>query len=128
MGQMLARHPALARDRHSDNGKTRCGFNAGWTACLSEWPLIFLANYTSLNQRVPGSSPGAPTKQDQSLTNNAHQNGRLSWEAGLIRSDFGRGASEFRSLCALSFVSAPSRDEIQNSDRLVQVDYMPVVE
>jgi hypothetical protein len=24
--------------------------------------LIFLANHTSLNQRVPGSSPGAPTK------------------------------------------------------------------
>ena len=29
---------------------------------MSEWPLIFLTNPTPLNQRVPGSSPGAPTK------------------------------------------------------------------
>ena len=35
---------------------------------------------------------------------------------------------ELRLLCALSFVSAPSRYEIRRADQLVQVDYMPVVE
>jgi hypothetical protein len=35
---------------------------------LSEWPLIFQANHTPLNQRVPGSSPGAPTKLFKDLT------------------------------------------------------------
>jgi hypothetical protein len=36
-------------------------------ANLSEWPLIFRRNHTSLNQRVPGSSPGAPTTQSAVL-------------------------------------------------------------
>ena len=35
---------------------------------------------------------------------------------------------ELRLLCALSFVSAPSRYGIRRADQLVQVDYMPVVE
>ena len=33
------------------------------TIDLSEWALIFQQNHRPLNQRVPGSSPGAPTKQ-----------------------------------------------------------------
>jgi hypothetical protein len=31
---------------------------------VSEWPLIFLTNHTPLDQPVPGSSPGAPTKAE----------------------------------------------------------------
>jgi hypothetical protein len=52
---------------HSNKEKTRCGFNAGKTAALSEGGLIFLQNHTPLNQRVPGSSPGAPTKFSKHL-------------------------------------------------------------
>jgi hypothetical protein len=90
----LLKHPILCRRktgadiaqlyayaRHSDKGKSYCGFNAGLTALLSEWTLIFQANHTPLNRRVPGSSPGAPTKQGKHLQHFA-QNGPFSWEAG----------------------------------------------
>ena len=55
--------PSLTETRHSDKEKTHWGFNADLSTHLSEWPLSFPTNHTPLNQRVPGSSPGAPTKQ-----------------------------------------------------------------
>ena len=48
--------------RHSDKMESNRRFNVGLAVHLSEPPLIFLANHAPLNQRVPGSSPGAPTK------------------------------------------------------------------
>ena len=58
----------------------------------------------TLNQRVPGSSPGAPTKQDQPLATIASQNGPFSWEASLIRSEFGREPSSSCSALHLLFL------------------------
>jgi hypothetical protein len=47
----------------SDKRKSKCSFNAGLTTHMSEWSLILLRNHPPLNQRVPGSSSGAPTIQ-----------------------------------------------------------------
>ena len=86
-----------------------------------------LVEQLTLNQRVPGSSPGAPTKQEQSLATLANQNGPFSWKASLIRSEV-RSRTEFKLLRALSLFLHPSRYEIQRADRLVQVEYMLVVD
>ena len=61
------RHYRFDLSRHSDKGKTYCGFNAGLSMRFSEWTLIFQANHRTLNRRVPGSSPGAPTKLSKHL-------------------------------------------------------------
>src|SRR5260370_36766963 len=45
--------PTPIETLHSDKKKSHCGFNAGLSIHLSEWPLIFVTNRTSLNQRVP---------------------------------------------------------------------------
>ena len=55
--------------------------------------LIVLNPWLTLNQRVPGSSPGAPTKQDQALATIANQNGP-SWETGSICSEHFRSSYE----------------------------------
>jgi hypothetical protein len=48
---------------HSDKMNFLFPFNAGTRQDLSEWPLILLNFQLTLNQRVTGSSPVAPTTQ-----------------------------------------------------------------
>ena len=119
---------APAREaRHSDSGQTYCLSNVGRTTRLSVQALRTRGNHAPLNQRVPGSSPGAPTKPDQVLLGNSSQNGLFSWETSLIRYEV-RSRTELKLLCALSFVSAASCHEIPCADQLVQVTYVLVVD
>jgi hypothetical protein len=51
---------------HSDKMNFLFPFNAGTRQDLSEWPLILLNFQLTLNQRVTGSSPVAPTTRGRS--------------------------------------------------------------
>ncbi len=53
--------------------------SAGQTRNATGKSLVVLNPSLTLNQRVPGSSPGAPTKRYQSLAANEHQNGTFGW-------------------------------------------------
>jgi hypothetical protein len=48
--------------RRSDRVNFRNGANVDQTANMSEWGLKMQLAPLTLNHRVPGSSPGAPTK------------------------------------------------------------------
>ena len=48
--------------RHSDKSKFPFRFNIGSIRAFVGIELEWLNSQTTLNQRVPGSSPGAPTK------------------------------------------------------------------
>ena len=89
--------------------------------------LIVLDPRLSLNQRVPGSSPGAPTKSNKALAMIEHQNGSFSLEIGMIRLNFGE-TTWFRCSMLKSFASAFSRHEIQRADQFVKVNWMPIVQ
>jgi hypothetical protein len=52
--------------------------NAPILAQLEKFARDINAETMSLNQRVPGSSPGAPTKQNQAVAMLANQNGLFS--------------------------------------------------
>ena len=79
--------------------------NARSLVWLEKFSREIKANSMSLNQRVPGSSPGAPTKQDQVLLGNSSQNGLFSWETSLIRYEV-RSRTELKLLflCSCTFM------------------------
>jgi hypothetical protein len=54
--------------------------NAPILAQLEKFARDINAETMSLNQRVPGSSPGAPTKQNQAVAMLANQNGPFQFE------------------------------------------------
>jgi hypothetical protein len=88
--------------------------------------LILQQDHKTLNQRVPGSSPGAPTKQ-KFLVSNSFARCRLrpkrvSCDVFLV------GRRTVRLLCGFSFVSVSSPRSIQRADPMVQVGYLLVVE
>jgi len=73
--------------------------------------LIVLDPRLSLNQRVPGSSPGAPTKSNKALAMIEHQNGSFSLEIGMIRLNFGETTwFDALCLCPLFFRTFTPRD------------------
>jgi hypothetical protein len=57
--------------------------NAGILSQLGKFIRDISAGGMPLNQRVPGSSPGAATKQDQALPTLANQNGPFSLKTSL---------------------------------------------
>ena len=54
--------------------------NAPILAQLEKFARDINAETMSLNQRIPGSSPGAPTKQNQAVAMLANQNGPFQFE------------------------------------------------
>ena len=118
---------------HSDKGKTHWGLNAGLKTRLSEWPLILLGNHAPLNQRVPGSSPGAPTKQVSLFANgfagSRPRTKRVSCDVFCGRTSHGRIAVRpFLRFSIFSFVSVPSPHLVERADLTVQVEYALVAE
>jgi len=59
--------PLSKKLRYSDRCETYSWINARQIQSLSEWALSGELLLAPLNQRVPGSSPGAPTKSFNSL-------------------------------------------------------------
>jgi hypothetical protein len=70
--------------------------NARILAQLEKFARDINAETMSLNQRVPGSSPGAPTKQDQVLPTLLNQNGPFQFEnSGTFSDDLARQPAIF---------------------------------
>ncbi len=59
--------PSLLHGVHSDKGKFHCDLYAARNVNKSEYALNPSSLRMTLNHRVPGSSPGAPTKLFNSL-------------------------------------------------------------
>jgi hypothetical protein len=111
---------------HSDKKKSHCGFNAGVSIHLSGWPLIFVTDLTSLNQRVPGSSPGAPTKLFKHLQ---YYVSEQIFHLGVFSSSSVRPLKRWRDGCALpqrlarlpAAWSALSRRSLGDRERLLRL-------
>src|SRR5260370_6612403 len=131
----LARHLQAVRDRSNDSPPHldlpmvtrahswtfRCKplmSNARILAQLEKFARDNNAETMSLNQRLPGSSPGAPTKSNQVLAMIKHQIGSFSWEAGLIRSQLRPGNWALIRFILCFFT--PHANEIQRADRFAQ--------
>jgi hypothetical protein len=68
--------------KHYDRA-TNARFRPDKSRCATGKSLIVLYPSLSLNQRVPGSSPGAPTKQSQVLRPRQNRNGQAGLQLGL---------------------------------------------
>ena len=97
----------------------------GFSGPCGSGRIAQLVEQLTLNQRVPGSSPGAPTKEKTFLSN-----GFAKWRPRTKRvsCDVFCVTDAARLLCGFCLVFVSSSDSIQRADPMVQVDYVLIVE